>query len=83
MAMKVDYGMVRKVTMIFKFEDFILCFDDWSSLCNALPIVQERKMSGIVNQSKFEIEDYFVDNFNNNQQSMYVLKLQVALHPKY
>lgn len=60
-----------------------MCFEDWLSLCNALPIVQERKMSGIVNQSKVEIEDYFVDNFNNNQQSMYVLKLQVVIHPKY
>jgi hypothetical protein len=25
MAMKVDYGMVRKVTMSFKFEDFLFC----------------------------------------------------------
>jgi hypothetical protein len=83
MAMKVDYGMVRKVTMIFKFEDFILCFEDWLSLCNALPIVQERRMNGTVNQSKVKIEDYFMDNFNNNQRSMYVLKLQVALHPNY
>jgi hypothetical protein len=48
MAMKVDYGMVRKVTMIFKFEDFSLCFEDWSSLCNALLIAQERRMSEIV-----------------------------------
>jgi hypothetical protein len=83
MAMKVDYGMVRKVTMIFKFENFILGFEGWLSLCNALPIVQERRMSGTVNQSKAKIEDYFMDNFNNNQRSMYVLKLQVALHPKY
>jgi hypothetical protein len=48
MVMKVDYGVVTKAIMVVKFENVILCFGDWSSLCHTLQIPQKRRMSGTI-----------------------------------
>jgi hypothetical protein len=45
MAMKVDYGVITKAIMVIKFENVILCFGDWSSLCHTLQITQKRRMN--------------------------------------
>jgi len=48
MAMKVDYGVVTKAIMVIKFENVILCFGDWSSLCHTLQIPQKRRMRATI-----------------------------------
>jgi hypothetical protein len=48
MAMKLDYGVVTKAIMVVKFENVILCFGDWSSLCHTLQITQKQRMSGTI-----------------------------------
>jgi hypothetical protein len=51
--------------LIISFVNFILCFEDWSSLCSSYKYSLKREDEWESQDgSEAEIEDYFMKNFN-------------------